>query len=112
MQRPRRVTGPAASSGFSNMKSVLTRTLLASVPLVLAAVPARAITFTAGDLVVSLSGNVDGSGPYADNQASPISRQQMTTTGVLAGSQVLPQTATTANGMTQSAISGEYGSSS
>ena len=90
----------------------LTRAALAATPLLLGALPASALTFTPGDLVVSIYGNGDGSGPYTDNQAAPIVLQQLTTTGQAAGSLVLPQTGTTANGVTQNAISGEYGSSS
>ena len=74
--------------------------------------PAQALTFTQGDLVVSVVGNVDGNGPYGDNQGTPILLQQLTTTGVLAGSMLLPQTTMVTNGVTQYAISGEYGSSS
>ncbi len=69
-------------------------------------------SFTAGDLVVSVSGDGDGSGTYTDNQASPITLEELTTSGVVAGTLVLPQTASTNAGVTQSAISGEYGSSS
>lgn len=81
-------------------------------PAVLAAGPARALVFTPGDLVVSVVGNVNGSGPYTDNQAAPILLQQLTPGGAQAGSLLLPQTAATVNGVVQSAISGEYGSSS
>ena len=73
---------------------------------------ASALVFTPGDLVVSVYGNGDGSGTYLDNQASPIVLQQLTRTGQLAGSLVLPQTTSTVAGVTQNAISGEYGSSS
>ena len=68
--------------------------------------------FTPGDLVVSVYGDGDGSGTYADNQAGPIVLQDYSTSGVAGGSLVLPQTTTTVNGVTQNAISGEYGSSS
>ncbi len=68
--------------------------------------------FTAGDLVVSVYGDGDGSGAYTDNQASPITLEQLTTAGVLAGQLVLPQSTTVSNGVTNSVISGEYGSSS
>ncbi len=68
--------------------------------------------FTAGDLVVSLSGDGDGSGTYGDNQASPITLEELTKTGAIVGTLVLPQAATPANGTTEYAISGEYGSSS
>ncbi|MDR3530449.1 MAG: Hint domain-containing protein [Rhodopila sp.] len=68
--------------------------------------------FTAGDLVISISGNGDGSGPYGDNQASPIVLEEITTSGTIVGQMVLPQTTTIVNGTTEYAISGEYGSSS
>jgi hypothetical protein len=68
--------------------------------------------FTPGNLVVSVVGNVDGSGPYTDNQATPIKLQELSTSGVLGKSLLLPQVTTTVNGHTQYAVSGEYGSSS
>ena len=68
-----------------------------------------------GNLVVSVEGNgVMGaaSGPYTDNQAAPLSlfdfAQNGTSSATYQGALVLPQTASGAN----SAISGEYGSSS
>jgi PEP-CTERM motif len=68
-----------------------------------------------GNLVVSVEGNgVMGatSGAFTDNQAAPLSlfdfAQNGTTSATYQGSLVLPQTASGAN----SAISGEYGSSS
>jgi hypothetical protein len=64
--------------------------------------------FTPGNLVVSLVGNVNGSGPYTDNQATPVKLQEMTASGTLTQSLLLPQTASGS----QSAFSGEYGSSS
>ncbi len=69
------------------------------------------ITFVSGDLVVGLVGNTDGSAP-GDNQASPIELEQLTTSGVVSGTMLLPQTTTTTGGVTEHAISGEYGSSS
>ena len=88
----------------------------ALVPLAIAgAGPATAQTlssFTQGDLVISVYGNGDGSGTYSDNQAAPITLQEVTTSGTSVGQLVLPQTTTTVNGVTNSAISGEYGSSS
>lgn len=89
-----------------------------SIALVLAAavLPASAsatsLAFVSGDLVVSVYGNGDGSGNYGDNAAAPVVLQQVTTTGQAAGSLVLPQSTTVVNGVTQSAFSGEYGSSS
>jgi hypothetical protein len=71
--------------------------------------------FTTGDLVVSVEGNgVVGatSGPYTDNQAAPLTLFQYNPTGTSSAtyvnSLVLPQTSSGSN----SAVSGEYGSSS
>ena len=89
----------------------LGRFLPASAALVIAAIApgaAQAINFTAGDLVLSVYGDGDGSGTYLDNGASPITLQQVTTAGVAAGQLVLPQTASGSN----NPISGEFGSSS
>lgn len=96
--------------GFT-MRTSYPALALAALPL-LAAFPAQALVFTPGDLVVGLVGNVDGSGPYTDNQATPVMLQQLTTAGVAAGSIVLTQQSSTSSGVTQSAFSGEYGSSS
>lgn len=74
--------------------------------------PGFAYYFTPGNLVISIYGNGDGSGPYTDNQASPITLREITTSGQVVGQIVLPQTTTTTNGVTNNAISGEYGSSS
>ncbi len=72
-----------------------------------------AAAFTPGNLVISISGDGDGSGSYGDNQAGPITLEQITTTGTIVSQLVLPQTTTVnANGVTEYAISGEYGSSS
>jgi hypothetical protein len=68
--------------------------------------------FTAGDLVISLSGDGAGSGVYGDNQASPIELEEVTTSGTDVASMELPQTTTVVDGVTEYAISGEYGSSS
>jgi hypothetical protein len=68
--------------------------------------------FTAGDLVISLSGDGAGTGLYGDNQASPIALEEVTTFGTEVASMELPQTTMVVNGITESAISGEYGSSS
>ena len=81
--------------------------VLAAVPVVLAGAPARALTFTANDLVISTV-----SGTSLDT-ASPITLQQFGlsangTVATAAGSFALPQTGSGAN----SAISGEYGSAS
>jgi hypothetical protein len=76
---------------------------------------AHAISFTGGDLVVSVEGNgVVGatSGPYTDNQAAPLTLFEYshagTSSATYAGSLVLPQTNSGAN----YAVSGEYGSTS
>lgn len=70
------------------------------------------LTFYAGDLVISTVGDGDGSGTYTDNQATPITLEEITTTGLVVGMMVLPQETTVVNGTTEYAISGEYGSSS
>ena len=71
--------------------------------------------FIPGNLVVSVEGNgVQGaaSGAYTDNQAAPLTLFQFKATGTTSASYVnalvLPQSASGKN----SAISGEYGSSS
>jgi hypothetical protein len=69
-------------------------------------------SFTAGDLVISVVGDGNDSGTYTDNQASPITLYELTTTGTIEGELVLPQTTTVVKGTTEYAISGEYGSSS
>ncbi|HVY17992.1 MAG TPA: Hint domain-containing protein [Rhodopila sp.] len=69
-------------------------------------------TFTPGDLVISVVGDGAGDGTYGDNQASPIVLEELTTSGSVVGDLVLPQTTAIVNGVTQYAISGEYGSSS
>jgi hypothetical protein len=78
----------------------------------IAAVPhtANALAFTAGDLVISVYGDGDGSGTYADNSASPITLDELTTTGTQVGQLVLPQSAPVVGG--NYPISGEFGSSS
>jgi hypothetical protein len=95
----------------------ITFALTATSALALTGVPraahADAITsFTQGDLVVSVYGDGDGSGPIGDNQASPITLEEVTTTGSVVGQMTLPQTTTTVKGVTNYPISGEYGSSS
>src|SRR5580692_3845624 len=82
----------------------------------IAALPqaAHALAFTQGDLVLSVYGNGDGTGTYTDNQASPITLDEVSTTAAPAGTIapigqiVLPQTSSGIN----NPISGEYGSSS
>jgi hypothetical protein len=68
--------------------------------------------FTAGDLVVSVYGDGEGNGVYTDNQAAPIVLEEVTTAGAAVAELDLPETATTVGGVTENAISGEYGSSS
>ncbi len=71
-------------------------------------------SFTQGDIVISVVGDGDGSGTYTDNQASPITLEEIDpTTGTVVGKLVLSQqTVTEPDGTTENAISGEYGSSS
>ncbi|MBF0860307.1 hypothetical protein HKD24_14025 [Gluconobacter sp. LMG 31484] len=69
-------------------------------------------SFTEGDLVISVVGDGDGSGTYTDNQASAITLEEITTTGEVGDTLVLPQTTTVVDGVTEYAVSGEYGSSS
>jgi hypothetical protein len=68
--------------------------------------------FTAGDLVVSVYGDGEGDGTYTDNQAAPIVLDELTTSGTPVTGLDLPETTTTVDGVTENAISGEYGSSS
>lgn len=68
--------------------------------------------FTAGDLVVSEVGDVENNGTFSLDQASPIFLQELTTSGTVVGTMVLPQTTSVVNGTTEYAISGEYGSAS
>jgi len=79
-----------------------------------AASPAHATTpFKTGDLVLSVYGNGNQSGTYGDNQASPIVLRDVTTSGSFVDQLVLPQSSFIgASGTLNSAISGEYGSSS
>lgn len=78
------------------------------------AAPAHATTpFKTGDLVLSVYGNGNQSGTYGDNQASPIVLRDVTTSGSFVDQLVLPQASFIgASGTLNSAISGEYGSSS
>jgi hypothetical protein len=81
--------------------------------LFVAAPAGAADVFKTGDLVLSIYGNGAGSGNYADNQASPIVLRDVTTSGSFVSQLVLPQTSFIgAGGTLNSAISGEYGSSS
>jgi PEP-CTERM motif len=78
--------------------------------LTLYVAPASALTFTPGDLVISVYGDgaAGDTATYTDNEASPITLDEITTTGAQVGQIVLPQTSSGNN----NAISGEYGSSS
>lgn len=69
-------------------------------------------SFTAGDLVVSIEGDATGGYTVADDQASPVYLEELTTTGSIVGIMVLPQNTQVVNGVTQYAISGEFGSQS
>jgi hypothetical protein len=98
------------------VKSAETLVIAASF-LLLASVPASAgsISFTTGNLVVSVEGNgvvAASSGPYTDNQAAPLTLFQYSPTGTssasFVNSLVLPQTTSGSN----LPVSGEYGSSS
>jgi hypothetical protein len=98
---------------------MLRRALFSTVfltPLALLASPACAQSFTAGDLVISIEGDGSSTGTYTDNQAAPLTLEQLSVNGVsnasAAGTWMLPQFTTTVNGVTQYALSGEYGSSS
>jgi autotransporter passenger strand-loop-strand repeat protein len=71
-----------------------------------------AAEFTPGDLVISISGDGDGSGAYGDNAASPVTLEEITTGGAVVSQLVLPQTSYVVNGVTEYAISSEYGSQS
>lgn len=65
-------------------------------------------SFTAGDIVISVVGGVDGN-TYTDNQAAPVILEEIDpTTGKIVGVMELPQNASGNN----AAFSGEYGSSS
>ena len=70
------------------------------------------LDFTAGDLVISVVGDGNGSGDYTDGQATPITLEEVTTAGSIVGQMVLPQTTTEVDGTTEYAISAEMGSSS
>ena len=96
----------------NHLPATVLSSAVAALLLALSGHATAAPVFTPGSLVVSLVGNVNGSAPYTDNQATPIKLQSMTTAGVLGSSLVLSQASTVVDGRTQSAVSGEYGSSS
>lgn len=106
--------GTVATGSVRSQK--LTKLALALASALLVSGPALAGPFfIPGNLVVSVEGNgVAGatSGPYADNQAAPLSLFQYSTNGTssasFVNSMVLPQT----NSGSNFAVSGEYGSSS
>ena len=99
---------------FSCSRRLALSAALGACGLALAAAPAAAATaFNPGDLVLSVYGNGDGSGRYGDNQASPIVLRDVTTAGSFVSQITLPQASFVgAGGVLNSAISGEYGSSS
>jgi hypothetical protein len=89
----------------------------AAAAALLAAMPARAQSFTPGDLVISVEGDGSNTGSYGDNQAAPLTLDELSVNGSntaasIAASWEMPQVTTVANGVTQYALSGEYGSSS
>ncbi|MBE7213115.1 MAG: hypothetical protein INR65_19045, partial [Gluconacetobacter diazotrophicus] len=106
---------PAATA--SGSAAVPATTVLAAAVPAAAPAPAPIVsvpTFFAGNLVLSVYGNGDGSGTYTDNQASPITLEQVTAAGAIVNDYVLPQSDSTdpVTGATEHAVSGEYGSSS
>jgi hypothetical protein len=76
---------------------------------------AQSFVFNPNDIVVSVEGDGSNTGSYIDNQAAPLTLYQYAVSGTAAataaGSLELPQTAGAGAGG-NSAISGEYGSSS
>ncbi|MDR3537262.1 MAG: Hint domain-containing protein [Acetobacteraceae bacterium] len=68
--------------------------------------------FTAGDLVISVVGDVENTGTLTLDQASPIYLEELTASGTVVGDMILPQATVVVNGVTEYAISGEYGSAS
>ena len=95
--------------------------LLLAIPAALGvacAAPASAnIVFAADDLVISIEGDGSNTGSYTDNQAAPMTLEQLQLNGLTspataAGTLELPQSTTIVGGVTQYALSGEYGSSS
>jgi hypothetical protein len=100
---------------FGSRNAALAAALLMSAALLTSTPASASMIFTVGDVVVTVEGNgVVGaaSGPYSDEQASPLSLFEYspvgTTSASYAGSLVLPQT----NSGNNFAVSGEYGSSS
>ena len=76
--------------------------------------PAAGYAYSTGDLVISIEGQANGA--LTLDQAGPIVLQEFTHNGTSSASSVgqlaLPQTATTINGVTNYAVSGEFGSAS
>lgn len=75
-------------------------------------VPGTITSFTPGDIVVSISGDISGGDAYGDNQASPMTLEEITPTGSVVGIMVMPQTTEVVNGVTEYPASLEFGSSS
>ena len=106
------VTSGTASESFTLAGSVVVTPItdgaggidLVSLPTITA--------FTPGDLVISISGDVSGGNAYGDNGATPMVLEELTTTGSIVGIMVMPQTTTVVNGVTEYAISSEFGSQS
>jgi autotransporter passenger strand-loop-strand repeat protein len=70
-------------------------------------------SFTSGDIVIGVVGDVNDSGDYGDNQGAPVALEEIDpTTGKIIGEMVLPQTTSVVNGVVENIFSGEYGSSS
>jgi autotransporter passenger strand-loop-strand repeat protein len=70
-------------------------------------------SFTAGDIVVGMVGDVDDSADYGDNQGASVALEEIDpTTGKIIGEMILPQTTSVVNGVVENIFSGEYGSSS
>ena len=114
-RRAARLTGGFALAGAPAMAALL----LVAAPGQARAAAAPALSgttlsaFTMGDLVISVYGqgsaaDVASGTTYGDNQASPITLEEVTTTGTSVGQLVLPEVSSGTN----NAISGEYGSSS
>jgi DNA/RNA endonuclease G (NUC1) len=105
--------GGRASWAFTGNTNYLPANGSADVTITRAGAPT--VTFVPGNLVVAVEGNGvagAGSGPYTDNQASPLTLFQYAPNGTAGAtyvsSLVFPQTGSGAN----LAVSGEYGSSS
>ena len=93
--------------------ALVVATVFVSLGHVKSALAQSALSFTAGDLVVSVEGNGSNTGAYLDDQAAPMTLFEYslggTTSATQVGSLMLPQTSTPGGNY---AVSGEYGSSS